>query len=235
MIKQLLALAGLALSLSANAATINTVERVGLQWAESSYTQGQSRDDVEARLLDVNDDLYGFRYASRGEVQDLLFSYASWDGKNGFHGDATVVTGIANLISEFGATKVRQGDGIDYYYTTVDGKTVAVQSTSAIALYGLYGDVGACGPKPLTCHSNILTVSNADGMTTMVFQGRDGGWDSSYHSPHATASQNRIEMFASFIVRPVPLPAAGWLFISALVGLFGKKYLQKKQTFARQA
>lgn len=221
MLKQTLALVGLTLSLSANAVIVNTIGGVDYQWLELSHTQGLSRNAVEARLLDSNDELYGYQYASREQVEQLFFSYASFDGLNGYHGEAAVVEGVKNLISDFGPTYTNVLTGTRPY-STVDGyEVIYTRSNSRIS--ALYGGEDECGPQ-LACWGQVYEYG------TMVSQDSTVGWDATDGSPLSYLSGVVNEDIASFLVAPaaVPVPAAGWLFMSALVGLVGKKRLARR-------
>lgn len=136
MLKKTLVLVGLTLSLSANAVVQNTINGIDYDWFELSETQGLSRDQVEARLADVNDVLYGFEYASRQLVEDLFSSYASYDGLDGWHGDASTVSGIKALISDFGPTHTTYNPGTSVT-STVDGFVVTATNASSLLFYFL--------------------------------------------------------------------------------------------------
>ena len=103
----------LVLSTNVNATIINTLNGITYEWMEISATLNMTRDQVEAQLTDVNSELYGYEYASRGLVEELLLSYSSWDGLSGWHGDTNVVTGIESFITDFGITSSSPGDGFD--------------------------------------------------------------------------------------------------------------------------
>ena len=74
-----------AVSINANAVVINTLNGVDYEWLELTATAGMSRLDVEVQLSDVTSALYGYEYASRALVEDLLLSYSSWDRTSGSH------------------------------------------------------------------------------------------------------------------------------------------------------
>lgn len=47
----------------------------GLEWLDASYTAGESYANVSTRISDVNDELYGFRYATASEFQVMMGMY----------------------------------------------------------------------------------------------------------------------------------------------------------------
>ena len=69
-------------SINANSSVITTLNGVEYEWLELTATEGMSRDQVEASIASAlpGDTLYGYDYASRTLVKDLLYSYSSWDG-----------------------------------------------------------------------------------------------------------------------------------------------------------
>jgi hypothetical protein len=109
---------------TANATVIKTLNGVTYEWLELSETANTSRYGINSQLSDENSALYGYEFASRQLVSDLFLSYTLWDGLEGNHGDAAVVSGIEQLFNDFGALFYNPGDGIDQSFTTVDGYTV---------------------------------------------------------------------------------------------------------------
>lgn len=91
------AVTALVISSSAHASFINTINGNDYEWLEVSETRGLSRDQVDTMLNDSNSSLFGYQYATRLEAQELLLSYAPWDGVNGLHGNPEAVTGLAEL------------------------------------------------------------------------------------------------------------------------------------------
>jgi hypothetical protein len=82
-VEKTLALSDLALSLSVDAAVVNTLGGVDYEWLEITETLYMSRVQVDAKLLDVNSALYGYEYASCALVESLFFSYSPFDGLSG--------------------------------------------------------------------------------------------------------------------------------------------------------
>ena len=60
---------------SANATVINTINGVDYEWMELTATVGLSRNEIETLLADKSSSFYGYRYATRLETQELLYSY----------------------------------------------------------------------------------------------------------------------------------------------------------------
>jgi hypothetical protein len=235
MLKQTLALVGLALSLSANAAVQNTLNGVDYEWLELTETQGLSRDQVELRLQNINDELYGYEYASRSLTESLLLSYMPFDGQDGNHGTWLVRLGAQMFLNDFGTLKTAgdgfasliSGDGQDRAYQTVDTGIASVD-------YGLfssffYGSEGECISTGKTCRGYTILWFDAAGNSTMVPQSAASGYDSLFHTPSAHDSYYSNSQYGSLLVRTsnVPVPSAAWLFSTALLGLAGKKRLSR--------
>ena len=213
------AVSTLILTTSVNAVVLNTLNGVDYQWLELTATTGLSRNTVELRLADVNDELYGYEYASRQQVADLLLSYTPWDGNSGFHGNPAIFTGYVSFLTDFGITNNFSGNGIDSALTTVDGYDVLFDGY--ISNNGLAGLTGECGIGG-SCQVATQLYSNAGGTQTMALQDAAVGYDASgtivYFSDLSSSS-----IYGSYLVQvsAVPIPHAVWLFGSGLLGLVG--------------
>ena len=210
----------LMLSTGVNASVISIFGGQSYEWLEidSAHTLGQSRSDVEAQLATAapTSELYGYEYASRSLVEQLFTSYADWDptivGNEGYSYEPDIIAGISNLFSDFGTTRDNR---IDAYY----------------------GATGECGDATQSCEAHLRISENGDGYAR-VHQSKAYGWDSAYASVAVVDKFDNLEdVFSSFLVRRafedqgdplpsggpavVPLPAAAWLFGSALLGFFG--------------
>jgi hypothetical protein len=208
-----------AFSFNANAVVINTLNGVDYEWLEVTETQGMTRDQVEVELLDVNSDLYGYQYASRAQVESLFLSYASWSGIDGNYGDTSVVAGMDSFVSDFGATFIIAGDGVNFSYETDDGYTVQIDTKLEVG--GQYGLKSECGAEQYSClGANILFLDVA-GDATMATQKAKHGWNDNINSPLFASSSYAYADYGSFLLRTsvIPVPAAVWLFGSALGGL----------------
>lgn len=224
MFKKALALVGLTLSLSANAVVTNTLNGVSYEWIELSVTLGMSRDDVELRLQNPDDILYGYEYASRGLVEDLLLSYAPWDGVSGFYGDAAIVAGMQAMINDFGYTG-EYSDIPNAQMNTVDGYTLSYDRLTAIsAIYGKHDECGSAPNVVMSCYGNQAVYTHL-GTAVITTQRAGSGWNQFSENSNLINNSYGHSEIASFLVAPtlVPLPSTGWLFISALVGLMSKK------------
>lgn len=224
------------LSFNANAIVVNTLNGITYEWYEVNNTVNLSRDTVESMLLDPNSDIYGYQYASRSLIEDLFLSYASWDGLDGYYGDQNVVSGVSSLITDFGFTSMDAGNGINSTFTTVDGVTVNWDSSQY--LWGYFGESNECGGASSSCVGGSILYSDASGNPTTALQSSLYGWNSNpmFSLTHENVSTN--EVFGSFLVRevddfvspsPVPVPAAAWLFGSALLGFVGFNRRNKKR------
>ena len=190
------------------------------EWLSLDVAYGQSRSDVEAQLATAApaSELYGYEYASRSLVEQLFTSYAIWDptigGDEGYSYNSDIITGISDLFNDFGTTRPNR---IDAYY----------------------GADSECGDATQSCEAHLKIGANGDGVPR-VYQSKAHGWDSVFASVAVVDKFGNFEdsdYFSSFLVRRayqeqgetlpsggpavVPLPAAAWLFGSALIGLFG--------------
>jgi len=227
--KKILFILFLFLSTSVNASIINTLNGTTYEWLELTETQGLSRNEVDLRLLDPDDVLFSYQYASRSQVNDLFNSYAFWGGNNdnGWHGEESVVQGVGSLITDFGATYSSVGSGIDQGWGTVDGYPAYHDGTQSF-FYGLYGSPDTCAAER-SCLAFVDAFYNSTGSIAMVYLWGTYGWDP-YVNPHYQWIDEPNLHTGSFLLREVsavPLPAAVWLFGSGLVGLIG---LAKRKT-----
>lgn len=208
----------LVLSTSANSSVINTLNGVNYEWMELTETAGLSRDQVELRLADSNDVLFGYEYASRALVEDLFTSYATYDGMDGIHGAANVVSGVQRYFEDFGSASAS-----NVYATS----SLAVVDSSyrytpdyRFNTFVLFGVSGECD-ETRSCYGRQLLYFNNDIPVSANMDGR-GGYDAST-SPYLRDYDIVHADNASQLVRisSVPIPAAIWLFGSGLIGLVG--------------
>ena len=204
-------------SISANATVLNTLNGVNYEWLELSATQLLSRNTVEARIIDPTDDLFGYEYASRSLVEDLLLSYTAWDGLDGWHGAATVTSGVESFLSDFAilkSTPLTPGTT-----TTEDGGTIPYDLNNG-SLF-LYGHTGECG-EGVTSRGSAAVLYN-ETVLTGAFQGGRFGWDHTNTNPTRVSYVEQNSDLGSLLVKTstVPIPAALWLFVTGLMGLVG--------------
>ena len=208
-------------SINANAAVINTLNGVNYEWLELTATAGMSRTSVEAQLSDETSALFGYEYASRGLVNDLLLSYSSWDGLDGWHGDSGVVNGLALYLQDFGSLFITASTGSPGTTTTVDGFTVEYDGSSYS--FGLFGLDGECGTN-LSCYTYVHVYEDSAGISSVAYQGGLYGWGPAISTSSTQPNDEFDTAFGSHLVRttsPIPVPAAAWLFASGLIGLVG--------------
>jgi len=216
-----LSVAALLIPAWVNASVINTLNSNNYEWLELTETAGMSRNSVQATLdaAVAGDAWYGYEFASRELVEDLFLSYATFDGSNGFHGDPDVVSGVSDMLNDFGVLFYQAGNGVDDPFSTVDGYTVNIDSF--YQSFAMYGSVSACAGD--SCVANILLYTSASGEETMAYQSSRYGYDATYPLLGTVDLDISDPDYGSFLVRSavVPVPAAAWLFVSGLIGLAG--------------
>lgn len=223
-----IALSGLLISLSANAAIIDlgniTRDTVtGLDWLDVTESRGLSYDEVLAQT-GVGGDYEGWRHATAAELDQLIlnFGYVAVNSScdygvmycdTGISGDSLLVE---QMIKMLGDTWHEYQD--NYEYSGLD-----------------YGDDGA-GATVGWLAENYSDPDNQDARTLakisdMEHLSRSTGEPLSDSDDSVeTVFRPLNKSFAgidsgSFLVRTtvVPVPAAAWLFGSALIGLLGIK------------
>jgi len=218
--KKLLAVIILCFSASSNAVVINTLNGVTYEWLELTETMGMSRLDVQQELWNENSSLFGYEFASRSLVQELLRSYSGWDGVTGILGDSSVVAGMNRFLDDFGRN-ITPGDGYDRWITTSDGYRIGYDTINYIG--GLYGDeCSNLGSYGRSCLTNVVVYTSISGENTAATVTSWGGWDSENPNPLLASNEIRSD-FGSHLVRisTVPIPAVVWLFGSGLIALVG--------------
>ncbi|MDH5571851.1 MAG: VPLPA-CTERM sorting domain-containing protein [Gammaproteobacteria bacterium] len=209
----------LVLFTNANASVINTIDGVEYEWLELTAMQGLSRNQVEAQIAvaGVNDELYGYEYASRSLVESLFLSYSPWPGFDAWWGNPTTVSGISALMNDFGVIGSAASNPTTTY--SVDGYTVTYDSIRS--LRGIYGTSSECSPNYVSCLANITMFEDSSSDDAMAWLDEAYGWDSNYISPLTYNDSYSSPDTSSFLVRTtvVPVPAAVWLFGSGLIGL----------------
>lgn len=195
MLKQTLALVGLTLSLSSNAAIIDlgSITRdtsTGLDWLDLSETLNLSYDDVVAEMANGGN-YEGWRYATKEEVMLLWENFGVQSDY--FHTNNQEYMNFLNTVSLLGNTL---GDTSEIYDYGVLGLTGTVNSNYEDAVFSF--SVGH-----LT--TNDYATKHYSNATNWFYM----------NEPILGAG--------SYLVRSVPIPTAVWLFGSALVGLVSFK------------
>ena len=206
---------------NANASVINTINGVQYEWLELTATQGLSRNQVELQIAEagINDELYGYEFASRSLVESLFISYSPWPGFDAWWGNPTTVSGISALMNDFGEVGSVSTNPTTTY--SVDGYTVTYDSIRS--LRGIYGTSSECGANYVSCLASIVMFEDSLSDDAMAWLDEAYGWDSNYTSPLTYNDSYSSPDTSSFLVRTtvVPIPAAVWLFGSGLICLVG--------------
>lgn len=229
MLKQTIALVGITLSLSSHAAILDlgTITRdtsTGLDWLDVTETINLSYNQVTAQM-GAGGDYEEYRYATMSELDQLIMnfgytavnqncSYTALHCDTGINGDSALIEYMIKTLGDtYQAYSDSQGvlitsllDGAGYTHGILGSQ----QRTS-----GKY-DVGAILDNELVWRDGGGYYSDDDDVVLSSHSAKSG----TYH----------LLSMGSFLVAPsaVPIPAAGWLFGSALIGLVGmkrKKYL----------
>ena len=122
--------------------------------AKANATRGLSRNEVESLLSDTSSDLYGYEYASRSLFKDLLFSYTSWDGNDGLHGDVNAIVGVQSFFSDFGASS---------YMNFRDVSSVQTADGFIVSYKTLYRAEGLYGAGGMWCCKILLFIPDLSG------------------------------------------------------------------------
>lgn len=85
-------------------------DSTNLSWLDWNYTSGESYDDIFARTQDVNDELYGFRYATRTDWSNLTSSLGL--KFNDYIRENTEVSNARTLQNYLGTTVSNSSFGI---------------------------------------------------------------------------------------------------------------------------
>jgi hypothetical protein len=198
--KSLLLVGLLASSVSVNAAIVDhgfylTDTSTGLDWLDFNVTQNQSFNTVGYRIQ--SGDLKGWVYATGDQ----------FDG----------------LVGSFGGTPMTCTSGQDYCGWSTANFNVATAMLAYLGTiqYDYQTSIGILadeGPVPGTKWRALLSwqIGSQESETQDLIDTHFSAVDYDYNDGHVTGS---------FLVRTseVPIPAAGWLFLSALLGLAGKR------------
>lgn len=197
---------------NANASVIRTINEVQYEWLELTETTGSHRQEIEVRLLDQNDVLFGYQYATRLQVEELLLTYVQYSS-DGHYTSLEKISGIEGYLSDFGTTVTMVDNSV---LMTVDGGNVAIDGW-----YGsraLYGDKSEC--LEISCETNIRAFTDHGSTVSVELRGYQG-FNSQYLRPLTQFTSDADTRIGSHLVRlhVVPLPASFWLFVTGLIGL----------------
>ncbi|WP_101756942.1 VPLPA-CTERM sorting domain-containing protein [Oceanicoccus sp. KOV_DT_Chl] len=223
-----LALAGISLSTQAAIVDLGNITRdtaSGLDWLDLTATAGLSYTDVLLQM-DVGGDYEGWRYASAAEFDQLVvsFGYARINTECTYavqHCDETL-SGENNLIEDMINTL---GDTQNFAYDQQENAEDISSTGSGFSL-GLLSDNFF---YPQLSNARTLALihdgETIDRASSLPFADLDDAVVTAYTFALTASSDDR---FGSFLVRPseVPIPAAAWLFSSALIGLAGVKRIR---------
>ncbi|MDC1287907.1 PEP-CTERM sorting domain-containing protein [Gammaproteobacteria bacterium] len=191
-----------------------TVDDTGLQWLDLSQTIGQSYNQVLAQL-GPGGTLSGFRYATAAEVEGL------WDSAGGdnahYDGFSTNNNGVFDTLAPF------WGD-------TYCAGVIGCQPSDGYA-HTLTSDVGV-GPIGGVTYQNLALAYDLSSDTSRTSTSDYFLAMQSLLHPDLSYSDLTGAPIASALVRlnTVPVPAAVWLFGTALVGLVGFSRRKSKVT-----
>ena len=209
------------LSTGVNASVINSLNGIDYEWLELSATTGMSREQVEAGIAAATpaDILFGYQYASRSLFEDLLWSYGTFDGVNGWHAESELVNGMNDFLTDFGITSTNTYSPASF--NDVHGNEILTDMD--IKSQGMYGLEDECYRHlGKTCKfQNIVNLYQ--GVSTGTVAQDWIGWDSTHSNSADFWDDVGSQYVGSYLVKvsAVPVPAAVWLFGSGLIGLIG--------------
>lgn len=229
MIKQILALAGLTLSLSANAVIVDlgNITRdtaTGLDWLDVTKTRGRSYNQVTAQMV-IGGAYEGYRYATMAELDQLIINfgytaintgcaYTALHCDNSISGESEIIELMINTLGD------THDAWLDDRYAMLD-----VSSPGAGITYGLLGSQNIKKGK-----YDLARIYDGDFFYRRGRPDIDRNRDGVQTAFGSSSNDGSIGNLGSYLVAPspVPLPAAGWLFMFALVGLVSRKRLARR-------
>lgn len=175
----------------------------GLDWLDLTETLGRSYLDVSGKM-DEGEEFYGWRHATRDEVRQLWINFGLPDGTNSsVQLDSPLGDNYRHAVELLGDTIVEHFDGRGHGTIGVTGSSFSTYWNYLAGMHnwnpGMHShdDGTETVPVPYNRTEHVASVSS--------------GWIGNYLVAPS----------------PVPLPAAAWLFISAITGL---AYLKRRQS-----
>lgn len=214
MLKKALALVGLTLSLTANALIVDlgniTRDTIsGLDWLDLTETNGRSYNDISGKL-GTGQEFEGWRYATVVEVQALWKEFG-------------LINGVFDPIYESDLTQYQAF----IYAVTLLGNTFNEWKPEWYD-YGAVGITADTYEDPFSPDSpNLYQYGNGlyHAIDTDSWDGDSYVYRSTILSDGANTRNGSYLVYQNsppiFVPPEVPVPAAAWLFGSALLGLAG--------------
>ena len=167
----------------------------------------------------------GYEYASRGLVESLFYSYAVWDGLDGYHGNSLVIQGAVIFLTDFGTTGSQGNPG--YWQTSIvdeDKRTVQYNTLVFASFY--YGVGDECYSIGYSCVGFMDIIADF-GNPVAALQMGARGWDATADvSGEKATYDHKVGYWSSLLVKPVqtspvPEPPILYLLAPGLLGLVG--------------
>lgn len=185
----------------------------GLEWLDLTVTRGLSVDTVNARRSLVGDDLYGWRYASSTQLDNLLWNWGLVTSSGGAWNGAPLYT-PTELNTALTDDVINTLGDVGYLYQLEKG--VTFDYVEAYSSHGFLVD---------RFHTNYVYFASINDFDfkktgTSAWSGNDRV--ALHELSHLSYAE--IGNKGSFLIRDasvVPIPAAVWLFGSGLIGLIG--------------
>ena len=233
MLKQAITLAGLTISLSANAVImdlgyITRDTATGLDWLDVTETRGLSYNNVVSEM-GVDGAYEGWRYATEGELATVIINFG-YTPLN--YNPSSLDCIICDFYGNDGPT-LPDDPYIENIIRTLGDTNDAHYDSTCVQANSGCADIHSDGAGRLT---GIIAKSDVPGShyhaqitdDEDILRGTNKWLGDDHDGVHTTRWEAMDDITSdvyvgSFLVRAVPVPAAAWLFGSGLVGLAGMK------------